>query len=297
MKDFVVYSVLVGDYDQIEQPMVVDDRFDYVLFTDNVTSPTIGVWQLRTFPYSNSDLTRVSRYPKMHPESLLYGYKASLYHDANIQITDTRIYECVISAYSSGIDWAGVKHPLRDCIYDEAYQVYGLDKEDVIFSWCHYLRQERYPRHNGLFENAIIFRIHNDSVRRIDEMWWQVVETYSRRDQLSLQYILWRNPIARIGLLLNENEDIRSSDTVRICNHNQKVVRHRSIDESFWEHSRTRCRRGMEEKVERFRSFHYWLYGLNPYVAKLLLYSWGLYALCVYGITIKHRANKKKRYA
>ena len=53
----------------------------------------------------------------------------------------------------------------------------------------------------------------------------------------------------------------------------------------------------MEEKIEQFREFHYWLYGLNPIVARVLLYLWGVYAMLVYGAIIKFRTKKRNKYA
>lgn len=35
---FAVYTVMVGDYDYIRQPLVVDGRFDFLLFTDTSVS-------------------------------------------------------------------------------------------------------------------------------------------------------------------------------------------------------------------------------------------------------------------
>jgi len=51
----------------------------------------------------------------------------------------------------------------------------------------------------------------------------------------------------------------------------------------------------MEEKACAFREFHYWLYGLNPTVAKVLLHLWGVYATAVYGTIIKFRAYKRHK--
>lgn len=295
MKNFVVYTALTGNYDNIEQPSVIDDRFDYVLFTDSVVVSSIGVWQVRSIPYENEDLTRVSRYPKMHPEELLKDYKASLYHDANIQITDSRIYDRVAELYSHGIEWAGIKHPYRDCIYDEAYNVYRLEKEELIFRWCHRLRQENYPRHNGLFENNVIFRVHNNCVSQVDEMWWRLYESHTRRDQLTLCYVLWKMPIVKIGYILEENENACNSSTIRKISHKKSARQTRGVNVSFLEHARCRCRNGMEEKKDCFRDFHYWLYGLNPKIAKFLLFLWGWYALLVYGTIIKFRAFKRHK--
>lgn len=34
-KKYCVFSVIVGAYDTVKQPVVVDDRFDYILFSDS----------------------------------------------------------------------------------------------------------------------------------------------------------------------------------------------------------------------------------------------------------------------
>ncbi len=297
MKQFVVYTVHTGGYDSVQQPLVIDERFDYVLFTDAVSEPKKGVWDVRPIPYDNADLTRLSRYPKMHPNELLGEYAASLYIDANVQITDQRIYDRVVECCEQGIEWAGIQHPFRDCIYDEAYVIYGLDTEANIFRWCHRLRKEGYPRHRGLNENNIIFRTHNDNVNEVDAMWWRLYEEYTRRDQLTLYYVLWKNPALKTDLLLPAGESSLNSDTVTVMKHQKssKKAGRRGVKESFWEHARNRCRDGMEEKIESFREFHYWLYGLNPTVAKVLLHVWGVYATVVYGTIIKFRAYQRHK--
>ena len=50
MNRSAIYTSVVGSYDDIRQPLIIDERFDYVLFTDNVTVDRIGVWQVRPIP-------------------------------------------------------------------------------------------------------------------------------------------------------------------------------------------------------------------------------------------------------
>lgn len=297
MNKYVVYTVLVGGYDVVLQPLVVDDRFDYVLFTDSDKSENVGIWQVRTIPYENKDLTRVSRYPKMHPNVLLSGYDASLYIDANVQITGQSIYDRFIECYNVGVDWAGIQHPYRDCIYDEAYVIYGLDTEINIFRWCHQLRSENYPRHRGLFENNVIFRRHNDHTNAVNRMWWNLYKQHTRRDQLTLFYVFWKIPAIKTTLLLPRGESSWNSNTVKIHKHNKisKYSGRRGVDKSFLEHARNRCRCGLEERMGTFKEFHFWLYGLKPTTARILLCLWGWYALLIYGAIIKYRAYKRHK--
>ena len=74
-KRFVVFTVITGGFDTVKQPRVLDPRFDYVLFTDSVTSPRRGIWSVREIKYDCKDLREKSRFPKIHPEVLLSEYE------------------------------------------------------------------------------------------------------------------------------------------------------------------------------------------------------------------------------
>lgn len=68
MNKFVIYTAIIGNYDEILQPQVIDDRFDYVLFSNE---NRVGVWQVRPIAYVNDIQTKIARYVKTHPEELL----------------------------------------------------------------------------------------------------------------------------------------------------------------------------------------------------------------------------------
>ena len=297
MNKFAIYTALIGGYDSIRQPLVIDDRFDYILFTDEVKEKKIGVWRVRKVNYVNTDKTRVARFVKTHPMELLPEYAGTLWIDGSLQITSNYIYSQCLFMYNQGVQLASVKHPLRDCIFDEAYVVYGLDSEKVIFDWCHLLRMEKYPRHNGLLESGLLYRSNDNLMEKMNEMWWNLLNQHSRRDQLSLNYVLWKIPQVKIAMLLPEGESVWNSGSISIYQHEKTATKRgrRGIKETFWEHARNRCRGGMEEKTEQFREFHYWVYGLNPIVAKILLHLWGVYTTIVYGTIIKFRAYKRHK--
>ncbi|MBQ9706214.1 MAG: DUF616 domain-containing protein [Paludibacteraceae bacterium] len=296
MNKIAIYTALIGNYDSIHQPSTTDDRFDYFLFTDDVTESQAGVWQIRKVDYTNKDSTRVARYVKTHPHALLPDYKATLWIDASIEIVSPYIYERCIEMMKIGVQLASIKHPWRDCIYDEAFVVYGLEEERKIMSWCHKLRIEGYPRHNGLYESGVLFRTNDEDIIQFNDDWWNIILHYTRRDQLGLNYLLWNKQIKQ-DYILPQGEHVANSVNIRIRKHNNSSQLHgrRGIKESFWEHARCRCRGGMKEKTEQFKNFHYWLYGLNPIVAKVLLHLWGMYATLVYGTIIKIRAYKKHK--
>ena len=301
MKQFVVYTVMVGGYDQVGQPLAVDERFDYVLFTDVVEKEQIGVWHVKSIPYHHEDLTRYSRYPKMHPEELLSEYDASLYLDANIQIADRRVYERFITLYNEGIDWGGVKHPnppFADCIYEHAFVVLsnGLDTEQSVFLWCHKLRKEGYPKNNGLFENNIIFRRNNGVCRQVDDMWWNMYCNYSRRDQLSLFYVFWKHPSLQYGLFLPEGERAINSELFNYGGHRTAAPKTRNLKQGIFQHARARLRSGADLKRRtKWNELHYLLYALPVPLALVIVFIWGLFATIVYGPFVKYDAYKRHK--
>ena len=52
------------------------------------------------------------------------------------------------------------------------------------------------PENYGLNETNILIRNHlNPQIIAIMEQWWEFIEKYSKRDQLSFSYVLYKNNI------------------------------------------------------------------------------------------------------
>lgn len=199
MKDFVVYTIIVGGYDKVKQPIVTDDRFDYILFTDDTSKHRIGVWQVKDIPYKDDNLVRLSRYAKCLPTKVLPEYKASIYIDGTLQIATSYVYEKFIECYEKGIEWSGISHYQRSCIYEEMCVIVGefpkgIHDYDTIEWYCA-LKNERFPRQFGLYENNAIYRRHIRKVSLIGEEWWKSLQYYCKRDQFSLMYYLWKHKV------------------------------------------------------------------------------------------------------
>lgn len=214
MKDFAIYTVIVGGYDQPKQPIVVDDRFDYILFTDDTTKKSIGVWQLRPIKIQEKNLFQLSRYPKVLPTEVLPEYKASLYIDGTLQIADQWVYERFFELYSSKYEWAGIQHFFRNCLYEEMHAIIGTMDKSVhdydCIEWYTKLKREGFPSHYGLYENNVIFRKHSENISQIGITWWDTLKKQCKRDQFSLMYIFWKKEIPR-SFFLPKNEDAKHS--------------------------------------------------------------------------------------
>ena len=118
------------------------------------------------------------------------------------------------------------KHPLRDCVYDEASVCIkiGKEKKSVIQRQMEKLRKEGFPENFGLFESGIIFRNHmHKKVVELDEAWWKEYLNYSKRDQLSLRYALWKNQITCVPFF-EEGYNVRNHPGFLFPKHKRTIV-------------------------------------------------------------------------
>lgn len=248
MNKFVVFTVIVGGYDEVRQPLIVDDRFDYILFSDTHKEHSmIGVWQVRTIPFATTQNYKKARFPRLQPEIVLPEYDAWLYHDGNIQITSQWVYDRSVELYNRNIEWAGIKHQWRNTASEEIdwmlkaswvhdYEVLRWFKY-LILSGYNYREQER---QGYLYETGIIFRRHTENVKKVNDIWWWSIDKgYVKRDQFSLMYALWRVPEIKTGFFLSENENAwNNRGHFAYTNHNPHK---RVLPWSIWETIRHRC--------------------------------------------------------
>lgn len=52
-----------------------------------------------------------------------------------------------------------------------------------------------YPINNGLVECGIIIRKNNLENINFSKLWWNEFIKFSKRDQISFSYVLWKSPI------------------------------------------------------------------------------------------------------
>lgn len=260
MKRFVIFSAIVGVYDEILQPLAVNDLFDYVLFSDCLPEGENGIWKVRRIEYSNPINAKVARYVKTHPESLLPEYEASLWLDANIRVIGDAIYERFIELYENDALIASVKHLAYDCVYNEMFSVldFRYESEEMVVKWGCELRRRGYPRHTGLFETGLMYRRHsNPEVKELDAIWWNYIEAYSRRDQLSFTVAL-REENLSCGFFLPEGKTVRDSEDLVFVKHKNETTKFDPNEKAAW--LMHHYYKHHEDKEKVF-NLYYWIYG------------------------------------
>ncbi|MBO4700234.1 MAG: glycosyltransferase [Alphaproteobacteria bacterium] len=223
--DGVIYTCITGDYDDLIQPSCINKNYDYILFTDNakyIKKKNVGVWKVRPLAFNKGGLAEINRWHKFHPHILFPDYQTSIYIDANINVKTAKLFDD-IDKIPDGAVLSVPKHYKRDCIYEEIDAVahYELDTDENLRRYKAFLGKEKFPAHYGLGENNVIWRRHHDKkCIKVMTDWWDVLQKYSKRDQLGLFYVLWKNKL-KIPYLSDVNYRI---DTVNFefCGHKKK---------------------------------------------------------------------------
>lgn len=196
-KKMAIYTVLMGTYDTLMIPEIIDQDCDYYCVT-NLNSLTSEFWKIIYIEDIHQlGNIRLARFIKIHPHLLFAHYEVSLFMDCNI-LWKKSIWK-FMQEYGTGKKLLTMKHTERDCVYDEirACRVFGKDFPENLRKHLFYLKEENYPRKNGLVESGVMYRFHqNEQVIKTMEAWWTLLEYASRRDQLSFNYACWKEGLA-----------------------------------------------------------------------------------------------------
>ena len=208
----VIYTAIIGDYDELKTPKQIQDNCTYVCFTDRKSIKS-DVWEIRHVDGGDDPRKTVREY-KMFPHKFLSEYETSIWVDASLELQGD-MWEYV-KRYQSSSPILLFPHPYRICIYEEAAACihYSMAEKEVILKQINAYYKNEYPVNNGLVCGGCIVRQHqNHDIQTLMEEWWHEVCTYSKRDQLSLPYLMWKNHINYdlCDQFIEDNEWIKKS--------------------------------------------------------------------------------------
>lgn len=196
----VVYTSIFGGYDELHENQYKMDGVDYLCFTDSdIQSDT---WQVIKSTPIYEDPNRNAKKYKVLPHRYLSEYDYSVWIDGNILIVND-IRDLIQKHKYQVFDHNQTVLDPRDCIYQEYQAIINLgrqnggnykDNPETMYTQVKRYMDEGYPPNNGLATNPIILRHHNDTqVIDVMEDWWTEIKYGSRRDQLSFDYVAWKN--------------------------------------------------------------------------------------------------------
>lgn len=212
-KKLCVYTVLIGDHELLnEQPIVKDSHVDFICFTDNKELVSQS-WKLRHIkPVFAFDAARSSRIPKICPHRFLPEFDTSLYIDNTIVLKKTPevIFEDLMG--NSNVDFVCINHSYRETVLDEFSEVAHSQYDNLAIIAeqlnAYYLSDPDVLGEKPLKGGFLLRNHHSPAIVDAMEEWLAHVLRYSRRDQLSLNYILRRKKVAIEKL----NIDVRDTE-------------------------------------------------------------------------------------
>lgn len=194
MEKIIIYSVNINGYDELVTPKVFDPNVEYILFTDDPTFKS-DVWNVKPVDFidKNLDLRKRSRYVKLNPHKVLPPHDISIWVDHCFEPKISNVEQMLEEINFKASNVMNFKHPLRNCIYDEASAVlkYSLDGVNIVNSQVKRYISIGFPMNYGLFENGFIIRRNKDKINFFNDTWWNEVKNNSGRDQLSQMYASW----------------------------------------------------------------------------------------------------------
>lgn len=185
-KEIVLYSCIVNGRDE-PKPCLVDDGFQRVLFTDNLRlcAPS---WEIRPLEWKCQDPVRTCRYHKHHPFDLFPYAKYAIWLDMThwpYRSLKPLLTDSVLSVH---------RHNERSTIKAESKRCAELQLDDPVLlqTQAMYYFKEGFQDNYGLYSTSCLVMNNCPIYRQLSEIWWDEVCKWSKRDQVSLPYCLWR---------------------------------------------------------------------------------------------------------
>lgn len=188
-----VFTCITGNFDELMELPLIERGVDYFCFTDSERS--VGAtYQRRNCRYIDPNPRKTARFVKTHPHIFFADYDFAVWIDGNI-LPLGGFHKYVQKVVDENVDLGLIAHTVRRSYKEEADECarIGADKREVIEEQI-----KRYDKHvdekQDLIEtNLIVSRLGSDNVRSFFRTWWNEINSFSIRDQISVNYALQKS--------------------------------------------------------------------------------------------------------
>lgn len=201
------YSVNIGQYDYhfpVAHHGVFSPEYDvrWVLFSD-VRPGSLKGWTWQPLPEDapGDTATEINRYCKFFPHKLFPEADISVYLDANVVLTRNIAEELeafIQSGAAIGLGYVDKRHTIQ-AEGEFIARTKRFDPGTVDQVAQQIARYERLglPESHRLMQGRVIFRRHGDpALAPAMQTWWDEFMAHSRRDQISLPYVIHYHDLA-----------------------------------------------------------------------------------------------------
>ena len=208
MKKIALYAAIFGAPQRFNFPKISSFDVDRICFTDfhiregcnqmmtvrNGRHLFNDFYDMRRMRLDHLSALRANRFIKICiPDEIFDNYEFSLYSDCKRPFTFD--FEQMLNCLEPDSDILLRKHrSKRNCAYEEGLYCIEIkkDTEQNIMKQLNFYESEHFPHHLGLFDASWILRRHTKALKEYMKHWWEMIERFSHRDQVSLPYIIWK---------------------------------------------------------------------------------------------------------
>ena len=213
-----VYTCITGNYDSLHDINNPEKNIDYYCFTNNKNLKS-DTWKVVYIKNDGLDDHHLSRKIKMlgHP-TINKKYDISVWMDASV--TWQKDISDFVNTYCKEKPFSAIKHSQRNSIHEEAIACLQLHKDTKtnIVNTLSFLDSDGFPDNLGLYEMTVFIKKHNDpSVIKAMDLWFKMNQDFSKRDQLSFMYVVWKTNLSVNPIKINV------WNNPWFTNHNHKV--------------------------------------------------------------------------
>ena len=197
MNKICVYTCITGNYDNLIEINNIEEGIDYICYTNNkeIKSKTWKVEYIQDDNLTNVQLARKIKIlgtPKLAKYDVVVWIDGRIYFEKSIkdfikEYVDLKNYDLV-----------GFKHFCRNSINNEMIANYEIEKIDItgLNKLDKFYKKEKFPDNCGLIETTLLFRnFNNTKLNKAMQDWFNMILEYSYRDQLSFNYVEWKNKL------------------------------------------------------------------------------------------------------
>lgn len=219
-----VMSCIFGNSDRLRSPFGRSvsrqsrKNVCFVMFVDNATLQTlssegqmpdmmghIGLWKIvmvKNLPYD--DMRRVGKIPKFLAHRLFHRARYSIWLDSKLRLQLDPLLILEYFLWRKGSEYAISNHYARHCLWEEVAQNKRLNKYDhrVIDEQFAFYQADGMKRFNAsdagkllpsnVPEGSFIVRAHTPMSNLFSCLWFNEVERFTPRDQLSFAYTYYK---------------------------------------------------------------------------------------------------------
>jgi hypothetical protein len=198
------YTAIYGDYDILKPPINKESKnqIDYFIFKDNEVKID-GFKSLVLSKFTNKSNSWKARYAKLNAHKYLLEYDYLVWFDGSFQIDEKEILNLIRD--NQNVDLFLFKHPTRNCAYKEIAACYLSFKESTIKLFLQNLlyRIRGFRKDSGLYATGIFIRKYSTQTNVFFEEWFKHVHYLSKRDQISLPFVLEKHKLKLLVLSKN----------------------------------------------------------------------------------------------